>query len=66
MNQAMSNLVYWEVSLPKAGVLELADLQGPFQVKEFSDSVILTHENSQAIKRQAVKLTGYFHHLSIL
>ncbi|PIK74906.1 hypothetical protein CQW31_30225 [Pseudomonas sp. 382] len=37
---AWSNLVWWEVSLPRAGGLELDDLWGPFQLQPFYDSMI--------------------------
>jgi len=35
-NNFLSNLVWWEVSLPTAAGLELDDLKGPFQTKPFS------------------------------
>jgi len=33
LDGALSNLVWWEVSLPIAGGAELDDLKGPFQPK---------------------------------
>ena len=36
LDGAVNNLVRWEVSLPIAGVLELDDINGPFQPKPFS------------------------------
>jgi len=41
LDRALSNLIYWKLSLPMAGGLELDDLQGPFQPKPFYDSAIL-------------------------
>jgi len=41
LDGALSNLVWWKVSLPMAGELKLDDLYGPFQPKPFYDSVIL-------------------------
>jgi len=38
---ALSNLVWWKMSLLMAGGLEPDDLQGPFQPKPFYDSMIL-------------------------
>jgi len=46
LDEALSNLVYWEVSLPIVGWWELDDLKGPFQSKPFYDSmpdVIISH-----------------------
>jgi len=40
LDEALSSLVYWEVSLPIVGWWELDDLKGPFQPKPFDDSVI--------------------------
>jgi len=40
-DETVSNLVYWEVSLPVAGGLELDDLKDLFQLKPFDDSIIL-------------------------
>jgi len=40
LDGALSNLVWWKVSLPMAGELELDGLQGPFQPKPFYDSMI--------------------------
>jgi len=40
LDGALSNLVWWKVSLPVAGGLELGDLQGPFRPKPFCDSII--------------------------
>lgn len=40
---AMSNLVWWKVSM--AGDVELDDLYGPLQLKLFYDSVILRASN---------------------
>ena len=37
----LSSLVWWEVSLPIAGELELHDLEGLFQPKQFRGSVII-------------------------
>jgi len=42
LDGAWSNLVWWKVSLPMAGGLELDDLSGPFQPKPFCDSMIST------------------------
>jgi len=39
LDGALSNLVWWKVSLPIAGGLEPDDLQGPFQPKPFCDSM---------------------------
>jgi len=39
LDGSLSNLVYWEMSLPIAGGLELDDLKGPFQPKPFYDSM---------------------------
>jgi len=39
LDGALSNLVYWEVSLLIAGGLELDDLKDPFQPKPFYDSM---------------------------
>jgi len=39
LDGALSNLVWWKVSLPTAGDLERDDLQDPFQPKPFHDSV---------------------------
>ena len=39
LDGALSNLIWWEVSLPIAGGLELGDLKGPFQPKSIYDSV---------------------------
>jgi len=36
---ALSSLVWWKVSLLMAGGLEPDDLQGPFQPKQFYDSM---------------------------
>jgi len=41
LDGALSNLVWWKMSLLIAGGLEPGDLQGPFQPKPFYDSVIL-------------------------
>ena len=41
LDEAVSNLVWREMSLPVAVGLELDDLQGPFKPKPFYDSVIL-------------------------
>lgn len=38
LDWALSNLVYWKLSLPIAGGLELDHLQGSFQPKPFYDS----------------------------
>jgi len=35
LDGALSSLVWWKVSLPMAGGLELGDLYGPFQPKPF-------------------------------
>ena len=40
LDGALSNLVWWKVSLPMAGGLEQDDLYGPFQPKPFYDSMI--------------------------
>jgi len=37
LDGALSNLVYWNMSLPTAGRLQLDDLEGPFQPKQFYD-----------------------------
>jgi len=42
MDGALSNLVWWEMSLPVAGGLELDDPKGSFQPKPFYDSMINT------------------------
>jgi len=41
LDGALSNLVWWKMSLLMAGELEPDDLQGPFQPKPFYDSMIL-------------------------
>ena len=41
LHGAENNLVYWELSLPIAGGLELNDFKGPFQPNPFYDSTIL-------------------------
>jgi len=41
LDGALSNLVWWKVSLPMAGGLGLDDLQGFLQPKPFYDSMIL-------------------------
>ena len=41
LDGALGNLVWWELSLPTAGGLELDDLKGPFQPKPFYDFMIL-------------------------
>jgi len=38
---ALSNLVYWKVSLPMAEGLVWMTFEGPFQPKPFHDSMIL-------------------------
>jgi len=40
LDEALSNLVWWKVSLPMAGGLELDGLEGHFQTKPFYDSMI--------------------------
>ena len=35
LDRALSNPVWWEVSLPTAGGLELRDREGPFQPNPF-------------------------------
>ena len=40
LNGALSNLVWWKMSLSMAGRLKLDDVSGPFQPKPFCDSVI--------------------------
>ena len=40
LDGALSNLVWWKVSLPMAAGLELDDLEGPFQPKPFYDSFL--------------------------
>jgi len=40
LDEALSNLVWWKVSLSMAGGWELHDLSGPFQPKSFHDSMI--------------------------
>ena len=40
LDGALSNLVYWEESLPMAIRFELNGLKSPFQSKPFYDSVI--------------------------
>jgi len=40
LDVALSNLVWWKMSLPMAGGLEQDGLEGPFQPKSFYDSVI--------------------------
>jgi len=39
LDGALSNLVWWKMSLLMAGGLEPDDLQGPSQTKPFCDSV---------------------------
>jgi len=39
LDGALSNLVWWKVSLSMAGGWELDDLSGPFQSKPFHDSM---------------------------
>jgi len=41
LDEALSNLVQWKMTLPMAVGLELDDLEDPFQPKSFYDSVIL-------------------------
>ena len=41
LDGALSNLVWWKMSLLMAGGLEQDDLYGPFQPKPFYDSMIL-------------------------
>ena len=41
LDGALSNLVWWKVSLLVAREVELVDLQGPSQPKPFYDSIIL-------------------------
>jgi len=41
LDGALSNVVWWKMSLIMAGGLELGDLEGPFQPKPFCDSMIL-------------------------
>ena len=41
LDGAVSNLVYWEVSLPIAEGVELGDLKGPFQPKPSYDLAVL-------------------------
>jgi len=38
MDRVVSNLVWWKVSLPMAGGLELDHIHGPFQTKPFYGS----------------------------
>jgi len=45
LDGAVSNLVWWKVTLLMAGGLEPDDLQGPFQPKPFYDSMILSPES---------------------
>jgi len=40
LDGALSNLGWWKVSLPMAGGLEPDDLQGPFRLLPFCDSMI--------------------------
>ena len=40
LDETLSNLVYREVSLPIADVLELDDLKCPFQLKPFYNSMM--------------------------
>ena len=40
LDGALSNLVWWKMSLLMAGGLEPDDLEGPFQPKPFYDSMI--------------------------
>ena len=40
LDRALSNLVWWKMSLLMAGGLEPDDLQGPFQPKRFHDSIL--------------------------
>ena len=42
LDGALSNLVYWEVSLSIAGGLQLDDLKSSFQPKAFYDFMILS------------------------
>jgi len=44
LDGALSSLVWREVSLPIAGVLELNDLKGPFQPQSFYDFSLLLGE----------------------
>jgi len=41
LDGALSNLVWWKMSLLMAGGLEPDELYGPFQAKPFCDSMIL-------------------------
>jgi len=47
LDRALSNLVWWKMSLLMAGGLEPDDLSGPFQPKPFYDSVIIVTSSSQ-------------------
>lgn len=40
LDAALSNLIWWKLSLPMAGMLELGGLQGPSQPKPFYRSMI--------------------------
>jgi len=40
LDGALSSLVWWKVSLPMAGELELGDLEGTFQTLPFYDSTL--------------------------
>jgi len=42
LDGTLSNLIWWEVSLPIGGSLELDEINCPFQPKLFYDSMILT------------------------
>ncbi|RMC17182.1 hypothetical protein DUI87_05759 [Hirundo rustica rustica] len=48
LDGALSNLVYWKVSLSMTWGLELDGLLGPFQPKLFSDSLIIVVSGSLA------------------
>ena len=49
LDGALSNLVSWKVSLPKAGGLELYDIQGPFQPIPVYGSVSLENNDVRII-----------------
>lgn len=60
----MSNLVYWKVSLPMAQVLELDDIEGPYQPLTFYNSALSVSGGTiltRCLVRVFKKLVGYGH-----
>jgi len=47
LDGTLSNLVYWELSMPTSGELEQNDFKGPFQAKPFYDFLVNSMNSSQ-------------------